>query len=91
MEGERDESESGFTTATVSSAADEPTSISMAGFGETTGPRCFCDDVDDEKSERRSVLDDAARFRALMPIHLRQFCALNTSLSYDAILFFASS
>ena len=38
MEGERDESESGFTTATVSSAADEPTSISMAGFGETTGP-----------------------------------------------------
>jgi len=47
--------------------------------------------VDDEKSERRSVLDDAARFRALMPIHLRQFCALNTSLSYDAILFFASS
>ena len=37
MEGERDEAESGFTIATVSSAADEPTSISKAGFGVATG------------------------------------------------------
>lgn len=91
IEGERDESESGFTIPTVSSAADEPTSISMAELGGMRAPWFSGGDFDDEEGEWRSVFDDVARVKALMPIHLRQFCALNTSLSYDAILLFASS